>query len=150
MLLDAVARTEKGHDLGGGVIKQRIARAGQGKSLLSQDRLFSARLSAAAAPRIDGPSALKGDFQNAILPLSRIRGRPNEHKFVDDARAGASGIEELAKVPWHSLEIVRYRNAILLGSQCQHRRVRNSLKIRVVRGEKINAGSLRLQPLTIA
>jgi len=34
-LLDAVARAEKGQvdaDLGGGVIKQRIARAGQGKS----------------------------------------------------------------------------------------------------------------------
>jgi hypothetical protein len=35
MLLDAVARAEMGQvdaDLGGGVIKQRIARAGQGKS----------------------------------------------------------------------------------------------------------------------
>jgi hypothetical protein len=35
VLLDAVGRAEKGHldaDLGGGVIKQRIARPGQGKS----------------------------------------------------------------------------------------------------------------------
>jgi hypothetical protein len=46
--------------------------------------------------------------------------------------------EELAKVPWHGLEIVRYKNAILPGSQCQHRRVGNSFKIGVVRGEKIN------------
>ena len=39
-----------------------------------------------------GPSARKGDLQNAILPLFRILGRPNEHKFVDDAGAGTSGI----------------------------------------------------------
>jgi hypothetical protein len=31
-----------------------------------------------------GPSALKGDFQNPILLLFRIRGRPNEHKLIDD------------------------------------------------------------------
>ena len=68
--------------------------------------------------KIGGPSTLDGNFQNPILPLFRIRGRPNEHKLVDDlanwgrllhqknAGAGTSLLKELAKVPRHGLEIV--------------------------------------------
>jgi len=68
--------------------------------------------------RIGVPSALKGNLQNPILPLLRIRGRPNEHKLVNDlanwgrllyqkdAGAGTSVSEELAKVSRHGLEIV--------------------------------------------
>jgi hypothetical protein len=34
--------------------------------------------------RIGGPGALKGNLQDPILPLLRIRGHPNEHKLVDN------------------------------------------------------------------
>ena len=93
---------------------------------------------------------LEGNFQNPILPLLRIRGRPNEHKLVDDlanwgrllyqkdAGAGTSCTEELAKVSRHGLEIVRNKNSILLGGQGQDRRVGNPFEVCVVRGEKIN------------
>ena len=49
VLLDAVARAEKGQldaDLGGGVIKQRVARPGQGKSGGYRTIIFSGELSA--------------------------------------------------------------------------------------------------------
>jgi len=100
--------------------------------------------------RIGGPSTLEGNFQNPILPLFSIRGRPNEHQLVDDlanwgrllhqknAGAGTSGTEELAKVPRHGVEIVRYKNAILLSGQSQDRGIRDSLKVCVVRGEEVD------------
>jgi hypothetical protein len=41
-------------------------------------------------------------------------------------------------VPRHGLEIVRNKNAILLGGQCQHRRVWDPLKVCVIRGKEID------------
>ena len=100
--------------------------------------------------RIGGPSSLKGNLQDPILPLLRIRGRPNEHEFVnhvanwrrllhqEHAGAGTPFLKERAKVSRHGLEIVGYKNAILLGGQSQDRWVRDTLKICVVRGKEID------------
>lgn len=100
--------------------------------------------------RIGGPNALKGNFQYPVLPLRRIRGRPNQHEFIDDvanwrrllheehAGAGTSFLKERAKVSRHGLEIVRNKNSILLGGQGQDRRVGNPFEVCVVRGEEIN------------
>ena len=93
---------------------------------------------------------LKGNLQNPILPFFHIRGRPNQYEFVnhvanwgrllhqEHARAGTSFLKELAKVARHGLEIVRYKNAFLLGGQGQDHRVRDTLKICVVRGEEVD------------
>lgn len=71
-----------------------------------------------------------------LLPfLSR---RPLSSFWMSSARAGSSFLKELAKVSRHGLEIVRYKNSILLTGQTQDRRVRDPFKICVVRGEEVD------------
>jgi hypothetical protein len=73
-----------------------------------------------------------------IPPLLGFRRAPDQQKFIDglpdgqalrhedQTRTGAMDLEEISEVPGHGLEIVRHNDAVLLGCQRQHVRIRNT------------------------
>jgi hypothetical protein len=102
------------------------------------------------------------NLQDSILPLVRVGSRPNQQQRLNYIRyrcmllnqkhagTGAAGLKELSEMSRHCLQIGSDQNPAFCGGEGQDLRVGNPLQVCVVGGEKIDGGSRRKQPLTIA